>query len=204
MDNISWDGSNPKEKRNSCPYSVDFVCKPSPANSLNSLESGRLLLTVYFQEAMIGAGAEDAGDGDDDGHAFSVESASAKIINNAKKENIDKVQGTSHLKYQTSISAELSRDVSSTTNISSETGDLTNNNNGSKEKWIGEISIPSSWVEGGTRTYEKTGSAPPKSNTKLFTLEISYNIGNQKTCTACFNSGDVFHWHPTMASETKM
>lgn len=61
--NVSWDGPEPKE-RTACPYPVYFECKPAPADSLNSLESGRLLIKV------------DLGGG--------VKSVSVKITNNAK------------------------------------------------------------------------------------------------------------------------
>ena len=153
-----WDGPNP-EDRASCPYSVDFVCKPAPAESLNSLESGRLLLTV------------DLG-----GSTEVVKSAAVTIVNNTKKANLGKMQGTSQLKYQTSLSAAL-------VPYSSQTG-----------KWTGEIHLPSNWIEGGTRTYEKTGAAPPKSSKNLFTLEITYHLLNGNICTARFSSEDAFHW----------
>jgi len=157
MASMLWDGPNP-EDRASCPYSVDFVCKPAPAESLNSLESGRLLLTV------------------DLGGSTEVKSAAATIVNNAKKEHLDKMQGTSQLKYQTSLSADL-------VPYSHQPG-----------KWTGEIHLPSNWIEGGTRAYEKTGAAPPKSSKNLFTLEITYQLLNGNTCTARFGSEDAFHW----------
>jgi hypothetical protein len=158
MTSMLWDGSNP-EDRISCPYSVDFVCKPAPAESLNSLESGRLLLTVN-----LGSGAE-------------IKSATATIINNAKKENLGKTpQEESKLKYQTSLSVDL---VPHNTQLG---------------KWTGEIHLPSNWIEGGTRAYEKTGAAPPKSSKNLFTLEITYHLLNGNTCTARFGSEDAFHW----------
>jgi hypothetical protein len=157
MASVLWDGPNPKD-RASCPYSVDFVCKPAPAESLNSLESGRLRLSV------------------DLGGSSEVKSAAAKIVNNAKKENLSKVQGTSQLKHQTSLSVAL---VPDSPQLS---------------RWIGEIHIPSSWIEGGTRAYEKTGAAPPKSSKDLFTLEITYRLLNGNSCTARFGSEDAFHW----------
>ncbi len=161
MADVLWEGPDSKDKA-SCPYSIDFVCKPVPAESLSSLESGRLLLTVN-----LGSGTE-------------VKSATARIVNNAKKENLDKVQGSSRLKHQASLSTDLVREIR-------EPG-----------KWTGEISIPSSWIEGGTRAYEKTGAAPPKSSKDLFTLEITYNLLNGNSCTARFGSEDAFHWqtHP--------
>src|SRR5437868_3150558 len=126
MANMLWEGPDPNNKA-SCPYSIDFVCKPAPAESLSSLESGRLLLTVN-----LGNGTE-------------VKSATARIVNTAKEENLDKVQGSSPLKRQTFLFSDLVQ-------------------NGSKPgKWTGEIHIPSSWIEGGTQAYEKTGAAAPKS-----------------------------------------
>jgi hypothetical protein len=163
-----WDGPDPPN-RTLCPYSVDFVCKPAPAESLNSLESGKLLLTITL------------GNNSNTNPYIGVKSVAIKITNNAKKENLDKIQGDSQLKYQTSLSVNLLQDNKKI--------------NGPEEnKWIGEMSIPSNWTEGGTRTYEKTGSAAPKSNKNLFTLEITYHLDNGNNCTACFNSEDAFHW----------
>ena len=157
MASMLWDGPNP-EDRASCPYSVDFVCKPAPAESLNSLESGRLLLTV------------------DLGGSTEIKSAAVTIVNNKKKANLGKMHSTTQLKYQTSLSADL-------VPYSSQPG-----------KWTGEIHLPSNWIEGGTRAYEKTGAAPPKSSKNLFTLEITYHLLNGNICTARFNSEDAFHW----------
>ena len=44
---LSWDGPDPKDTA-VCPYPVEFYSKPSPAESLNSLEYGRLLLQVVL------------------------------------------------------------------------------------------------------------------------------------------------------------
>lgn len=153
---LSWDGPDPKDRKG-CPYSVNFDCKPAPSESLNSLESGRLLLSV------------DLG-------STGVRSVAARLINNAKRQNLDKVRGDSRLKHQTLLSTELVQDRSQ------------------QNKWSGELSIPSSWIEGRTRTYERTGSSVPKSERNLFTLEITYRIGDDRTCTARFGSEDVFHW----------
>lgn len=65
MQDSIWDGPDPKD-RIRCPYSVDFDFKPAPAESLSSLESGRLLMTVLL-------------DGDD------IEAVAVRLINNAKK-----------------------------------------------------------------------------------------------------------------------
>jgi hypothetical protein len=70
---LSCDGPDPKE-RIVCPYAVDFYCKPSPAESLNSLQSGRL-----FIELDLGA---------------NVRSVAGRLINNAKSENLNKLEHT--------------------------------------------------------------------------------------------------------------
>ena len=152
---VTWDGPDSKDMA-ACPYPVDFQCKPVPAETLNSLESGRLLLHV------------DLGGG--------VRSVSARMINNPKRENLGKVEGTSELKHKTPISARLVQD---------------RNQSG---RWSGELSIPSSWMEGGTRTYERTGAASPKSEKNLYALEITYVLESGDSCTARFGSEDAFHW----------
>ena len=160
---MQWDGPDPPDGT-LCPYSVDFLCKPAPAESLSSLESGKLLLTIILG---------------DHGNTNIVKSVAIKIINNAKMENLDKIQGRSHLKYPTSLSTVLLQD---------------NKNTPEENRWTGQISIPSSWTEGGTKTYEKTGSAAPRSNKNRFTLAITYQLDNGDSCTALFKSEDVFHW----------
>ena len=152
--NVSWDGPEPKE-RTACPYPVYFECKPAPADTLNSLESGRLLIKV------------DLGGG--------VKSVSVKITNNVKLENLEKIDGTSALKHKTALLAKMAPDCRQA------------------GRWAGELAIPSSWMEGGTRTYERTGAASPKSETGLYTLEMTYEL-EDNTCTARFYSEDVFHW----------
>ncbi|MEW6605721.1 MAG: hypothetical protein AB1351_13690 [Thermoproteota archaeon] len=156
-----WDGPDPTD-RSWCPYPVNFECTPAPADTLNSLESGRLLL-----EVMLGRG---------------IKSVSAKIVNNAKMENLGKIEGTSDLKHMTVLLAKLVPDGQQ------------------PGRWSGELRIPVSWVEGGTRTYERTGAANPKSERNLYTLEITYALENGNNCTARFFSEDVFHWQPQQRS----
>jgi hypothetical protein len=153
---LSWDGADPKD-RALCPYPVEFYCKPSPAESLNSLESGRL-----FFQVDLGAG---------------VKSVSGRLVNKAKSENLDKLQdGASKIKRQTLISTTFVQDSQQA------------------NRWIGELSIPASWLEGGTRTHERTGAASPKNGTNFYSLEIIYTLGNGNNCTARFSSEDAFHW----------
>jgi hypothetical protein len=154
---ISWNGPEPEHKA-ICPYPVEFYCKPAPAESLNSLESGRLLLELNLAEG--------------------VRSVAGRLINNAKQENLGKLEVASKIKDETSISTTFVQDTKHDPN-----------------RWVGELSIPASWVEGRTRTHERTGTASPKSSsTNLYTLEISYTLDNGNTCTARFSSEDAFHW----------
>ena len=158
---LSWEGPDPKD-RVACPYPVEFYSTPSPAESLNSLESGRLLLQVDL-------GAD-------------VRSVACRLINNAKSENLDKLEeGATKIKRQTSISTALVQDTKQ------------------PNRWVGELSIPASWLEGGTRTHERTGAATPKSDGggggNVYSLEITYTLNNNtNSCTARFSSDDAFHW----------
>ncbi len=154
---LTWDGPDPKDK-DACPYAVEFYCKPSPAESLSSLESGRILLEVG-----LGTG---------------VTSVNCQLINKAKLQNLDKLQqGGSKTKRQTSLYAIFVQDSQY------------------PYKWVGELNIPSSWLEGSTSTHERTGAATPESDDKsIYSLEITYTMDNSNKCTARFSSDDVFHW----------
>ncbi len=154
MGDVLWDGPDPAD-RDACPYSVDFECKPAPAESLNSLESGRLLLSLN-----LGSG---------------VDKVSARMVNDAK--NLGNVQGPSQLKHQTSVSANFRKDSKR------------------QDRWTCEMHIPASWLEGGTKSYEKTGSSNPKDAENYFTLEITYRLAAGNSCTARFASQDAFHWY---------
>ena len=136
---------------------MDFYCKPSPAELLNSLQSGRL-----FLELDLGA---------------NVRSVAGRLINNAKSENLDKLElRVTKIKRQTSLSTTFVHD------------------NQYPNRWVGELSIPASWLEGGTRTHERTGAASPKSGLSFYSLEITYTLDNSNSCTARFSSEDAFHW----------
>ena len=150
---MGWSRS---KKRTVCPYPVDFYCKPSPADSLNSLQSSRL-----FLEHDLGA---------------NVRSVAGRLINNAKSENLDKLEHrASKIKRQTSLSTTFVHDSQY------------------PNRWVGELSIPASWLEGGTRT-QRTGAASPKSGRSFYSLEITYTLDNSNSCTARFSSEDAFHW----------
>ena len=154
---LTWDGPDPKDT-DICPYPVEFYCKPSPAESLNSLESGRLYLQV------------DLGGG--------VRSVAGCLVNKAKSENLDKLQdaATSKIKRQISLSTLFVQDSQQ------------------PNRWIGELSIPASWLEGSTRTHQRTGAASRETSSNFYSLEITYTLDNDNNCTARFSSDDAFHW----------
>lgn len=155
MASAVWNGPDPMD-RGACPYSVDFECTPAPAKKLDSLESGRLMLTVRLKGSYTVAGK--------------VDGVAAKLVNKAKKKN--EIHESS-AKSQTG--ANLRR-------------------RGSSSRWAGELSIPVSWTEGGTRSYERGGSWHPNSKGELFSLEITYRLADGSSCTALFGSEDAFHW----------
>jgi hypothetical protein len=94
MRDEEWDESC-ADLRPSYPYSVDFACVAAPADSLNSLESARLFLTVRL------LGADNKKD---------VQIVAAKLTNEAKKRNLDSVCGPSELKRKTTLSTRLVQD----------------------------------------------------------------------------------------------
>jgi hypothetical protein len=157
---LTWDGPDPTN-RGICPYPVDFHSKPSPAESLNSLESGRILF-----ELELGIG---------------VRSVTCRLLNRAKSDSLEKVQDSaSKIKRQTSLSTTFLQDSRHV------------------NRWLGELSIPVSWLEGGTNTHERTGADTPKSigsSSRFYSLEITYTLDNNNSCTARFFSDDAFHWH---------
>jgi hypothetical protein len=155
---LTWDGPDPTD-RIICPFPVEFYCKPSPAESLNSLESGQILIELDLGQA--------------------VRSVAGRLLNRAKSENINKLQeGASKIKRQTSLSTTFVQDSRHA------------------NRWIGVLSIPASWLEGGTRTIGRTGADTPKSGggSIFYSLEITYTLDNNNSCTARFFSDDAFHW----------
>lgn len=155
---ILWDGPYSRNK-SACPHNVSFTIKPGLAKSLNSLESGRLLVSVHLNNA-------------DD-----VSEVEAELVNNARVKHIDIIQERSQLKRKVSVRALLSRVEG-------------------KSSWTGEISIPASWTEGSTRTFERTGSFTQNGTPEMFSLEISYLLSTGVRCTARFAAEDAFHWSP--------
>ena len=80
---LSWDGPDPPDSA-ICPYAVVFYCKPAPAESLDSLESGRLSLRVDL--------------------GVDVTSVACRLINNAEQENLGR--------FDTAIASDMRRQIS--------------------------------------------------------------------------------------------
>jgi hypothetical protein len=159
-----WSGLRPPKKSN-CPYSVEFIAKPIPSTSLHSIEAGRVELNVFLK----GSSSH-----------FKVEDVTASMINHSKQQIMDKSKDAA---------IEAGHNINNTTITVSLDQDKSNNNN-----WSGIFSIPSMWLEGGTKTFQRSGSHNPSGEKNAYSLQISYRLTDGKICTAVFNSADAFHW----------
>lgn len=153
-----------------CPYDISFDSRAGPADSFDSLESGKLLLKVILY-------------GSDDRRR--IKKVTASLVNRVKEENLDKIDDHHMLKRKTRISTDLVQDRQQI------------------NSWIGELSIPVSWIEGGTNDYSKSGSWRPKSEEELFALEITYQFNDGVACGAHFTSGDAFHWDSVLQTKSR-
>jgi hypothetical protein len=165
-----WSGLHPPKNSN-CPYSVEFIAKPIPSTSLHSIEAGRVQLNVFLK----GSSSH-----------FKVEDVTASIINHSKQQIMDKskvtaTEAANNINNNTTITVSLDQDKS-------------NNNNDDNNNWSGIFSIPSMWLEGGSKTFQRSGSHTPSGEKNAYSLQISYRLTDGKTCTAVFNSADAFHW----------
>ncbi|MGA8082989.1 MAG: hypothetical protein WB988_14115, partial [Candidatus Nitrosopolaris sp.] len=134
---------------------------PLPSNTLNSMEAGKVQLNVFLK----------------DSSGSKVKDVTASIINLYKIQTLhnSKEQSTEANHKTTSITISLDHEKSN----------ASNNNN-----WTGEFSIPGTWLEGGTKTFQSDHSEEKK----LYSLQISYKLVDGKVCTAIFDSADAFHW----------
>ncbi len=158
------------------PFRVSFVAKPSPPKKLNNLrESGRVRLTVYFEHLQDSAGT-------------SIKDVTAKITNNAKIKYMDHLKSTKEDKLKNSNEGFGDIISYSSTELMQE----------EPNTWYGEIVIPCNWFEGGSKTFERTGSFSPHYDDNLFTMSISYtqtkNDMDQRKFVIETHSTDVFHW----------
>ncbi len=182
-----WKGSHPPSKNTSnCPYNVEFTAKPIPSTSLHPhfIEAGRVQLDVF----LIGSSTSLDNKKVKDVNATMVNQVKQQILTNKLEEDNDNdaVQGKqNNNNSNTSITIKLQ--------LQDKPSNIDNNTN----HWIGEFSIPNAWLEGGTETFQRSGSYSPSGDQTYFSLQISYKLTDGKTCTALFNSADAFHWSVT-------
>jgi hypothetical protein len=168
-----WEGPYPPKNTN-CPYSIEFTAKPIPSTTLHSIEAGRVQFGVFLKDNSFSKG--------------NVKEVRASLINHLKEQSINKLEGStieSSHNNTTSITITLHQEKLYNDN---------NNNNVNNTKWLGEFSIPGTWLEGGTKTFQRSGSHAPPGEETAFSLQISYKLDDGKICTGVFNSADAFHW----------
>jgi hypothetical protein len=188
-----WKGSHPPPKNTSnCPYNVEFTAKPIPSASLHphSIEAGRVQLDVFLTGSSTSLDNKKV----KDVNATMVNQIKQQILTNKLEEdNNDAIRGkqnnnTNNNNSNTSITIKLQ--------LQDKPSNINNNNNNTNH-WIGEFIIPSTWLEGGTETFQRSGSYTPSGDQTAFSLQISYKLTDGKICTALFNSADAFHWSVT-------
>ena len=163
----NWDGVNPPETSD-CPFSVEFNSKPIPSNALNSMEAGRVRLDVSLK-------------GDTN---LKIIEVTAYIINHSKEQVMrESKEQISKTKWSTFSTVILNRKETSA-----------DEKEFSTTVWTGELSIPVSWTEGGSRTFQRSGSHNQSEEKNQYSLHISYKLEQGKVCKARFESTDAFHW----------
>jgi hypothetical protein len=111
------------------------------------------------------------------------------LTNKLEEDNNDAIQGKqNNNNSNTSITIKLQ--------LQDKPSNINNNNNDTNH-WVGEFIVPSTWLEGSTETFQRSGSYTPSGDQTAFSLQISYKLTDGKICTALFNSADAFHWSVT-------
>ena len=164
----NWEGVH-TSKTSDCPLSIEFNSKPIPSNTLNSLEAGRVQLEVVLKGNTN----------------LKVSEVTAYIINHSKE------QVMHQSKEQISKASNWST-LSKVILNKKETG--ADEDQFSANVWTGELSIPGSWTEGGSRTIQRSGSHDRSEEKNQYSLHISYKLQQRKVCKARFESTDAFHW----------
>ncbi len=164
----NWDGVHPP-KTSDCPFSIEFKSKPIPSNTLNSTEAGRVQLDVVLKGNTN----------------LKVSEVTAYIINHSKEQ----------------VMLESKEQISETSNWSTLSKVVLNRKGTSADEdqfsttvWTGELSIPGNWTEGGSRTFQRSGSHDRSEEKNQYSLHISYKLQQGKVCKARFESTDAFHW----------
>ncbi len=172
----------PASNSNNLLSGVSFIAKPSPPQTLNDLEeAGRIRLTVHFEQHR------------QNNTEMPVKHVSAKITNNAKTRSSTMLpprMTTSDDNLDTGDN--LDEDVIFATAELAQKG---------LDTWYGEIAIPCNWFEGGSKTFERTGSFSPHYDDSLFTMIISWKLfddshapESSRKSVVELHSTDAFHW----------
>ena len=177
--------NKPKEKpisNNNLP-TISLIMKPSPPSTLNDLEeAGRIRLIVH-SEHLQKNNAE-----------VLVKYVSAKITNNNKTRfmiSLPRMPTDGDLNTSDDFREEVEENA-----IKYSSTELVQKG---LHTWYGEIVIPCNWLEGGSKTFERTGSFSPYYDDSLFTMTISWMLFNNQTheskkSIAELHSTDAFHW----------
>ena len=176
--------NKPKEKpisNNNLP-TISLIVKPSPPSTLNDLEeAGRIRLIVH-SEHLQKNNAE-----------MPVKYMSARITNNKTRFMISlpRMPTDGDLNTSDDSGEEVEEDA-----IKYSSTELVQKG---LHTWYGEIVIPCNWLEGGSKTFERTGSFSPHYDDSLFTMTISCMLFNNETheskkSIAELHSTDAFHW----------
>jgi len=187
-----WKGSHPPPKNTgNCPYNVEFTTKAIPSVSLHphSIEAGRVQLDVFLTDSSTSSDNKKV----KDVNATMVNQIKQQILTNKLEEDNNyairgKQNNNTNNNSNTSITIKFQ--------LQDKPSNINNNNNNTNH-WIGEFIIPSTWLEGGTETFQRSGSYTPSGDQTAFSLQISYKLTDGKICTALFNSADAFHWSVT-------
>lgn len=174
------------------PVALSFVAKPSPPASLNNLEeAGRIRLTVHFEQQ------HQQYQQDEGAAEMPVKRVSAKITNNTRSKS---AAISMPAMTETSSHGASSNDEESVMAHSYSAAELVQKG---LDTWYGEIAIPCNWFEGGSKTYERTGSFTPYYDDNLFTMTISWLVPfprdnrtdeEGKRSVVELHSTDAFHW----------
>jgi len=175
----------PKEKpisNNNLP-TISLIMKPSPPSTLNDLEEAGRIRLIVRSEHLQKNNAE-----------VLVKYVSAKITNNNKTRFM-----ISPPRMPTDGDLNTSDDFREEVEENAIKYSSTELMQKGLHTWYGEIVIPCNWLEGGSKTFERTGSFSPHYDDSLFTMTISCMLFNNQTHESKksiveLHSTDAFHW----------
>jgi hypothetical protein len=155
---------------------ISFIAKPSPPRTLNDLvEAGRIRLMVNFEYSQVRLESP-------------VKHVSVRITNNRRANSSTSLS-------KPAMDQDLNNHENLDDTLTYSSVELVRKG---QNRWYGEIVIPCNWFEGGSKTFERTGSFSPHYDDSLFTMSISYILSdsnrNDIKPVIELHSTDVFHW----------